>query len=213
MDSEKFGVDNEVIEAQGSKSEIFCPLERRVMDWHFANLEYGCSALLKEVSLPYWNQDDDYRGFGGAHCMIKEVYSDVVESLGGLSIHLNNVVTNISYFTKDCSSSDELRPDLVTLRPLFTTLNLARAAFFRLGLSSWEATRDCPASVFGGGERWGREQEERRGPAQGVVTEERLLRDLPGTEISEGKIGGDGEWFAARFAWDRDIGGENMRRW
>ncbi|CAI9757961.1 unnamed protein product [Fraxinus pennsylvanica] len=109
MDSGKIGVDNEVIEAQGSKSEILSPLERRVMDWHFANLEYGCAALLKEVSLPYWNQDDDYGGFGGAHCMIKGGYSAVVESLGeGLSIHLNHVVTNISYFTKDCSSSDEL---------------------------------------------------------------------------------------------------------
>lgn len=40
--------------------------------------------------------------------MNKEGYSDVVESLGGLSIHLNNVVTNISYCTKDCSSSNEL---------------------------------------------------------------------------------------------------------
>ncbi|CAA2953124.1 lysine-specific histone demethylase 1 homolog 3 [Olea europaea subsp. europaea] len=109
MDSQKFGVDNEVIEAQGSKAEILNPLERRVMDWHFANLEYGCAALLKEVSLPYWNQDDDYGGFGGAHCMIKGGYSAVVESLGeGLCIHLNHIVTNISYFTKDCSSSDEL---------------------------------------------------------------------------------------------------------
>ncbi|KAL2522352.1 lysine-specific histone demethylase 1-like protein 3 [Forsythia ovata] len=109
MDSGKFGVDDEVIEAQGSKSEILSPLERRVMDWHFANLEYGCAALLKEVSLPYWNQDDDYGGFGGAHCMIKGGYSAVVESLGeGLSIHLNHVVTNISYCMKDSRSSDEL---------------------------------------------------------------------------------------------------------
>ncbi|MCI08603.1 lysine-specific histone demethylase-like protein, partial [Trifolium medium] len=40
--------------------EILDPRERRVMDWHFAHLEYGCAALLKEVSLPYWNQDDVY---------------------------------------------------------------------------------------------------------------------------------------------------------
>ncbi|CAI9753401.1 unnamed protein product [Fraxinus pennsylvanica] len=111
MDSGKFGfgVDDEVIEAQGSKSEILSPLERRVMDWHFANLEYGCATLLKEVSLPYWNQDDDYGGFGGAHCMIKGGYSSVVESLGeGLGIHLNHVVTSISYCTKDSRTSDEL---------------------------------------------------------------------------------------------------------
>ncbi|KAM1617186.1 hypothetical protein TB2_015840 [Malus domestica] len=84
------------------KLELLSPLERRVMDWHFANLEYGCAAPLKEVSLPNWNQDDVYGGFGGAHCMIKGGYSTVVESLGeGLHIHLNHVVTDISYVTKD----------------------------------------------------------------------------------------------------------------
>ncbi|KAM1088279.1 hypothetical protein FF1_016221 [Malus domestica] len=72
------------------------------MDWHFANLDYGCAAPLKEVSLPNWNQDDVYGGFGGAHCIIKGGYSTVVESLGeGLQIHLNHVVTDISYGTKD----------------------------------------------------------------------------------------------------------------
>ncbi|MBA0856311.1 hypothetical protein Goshw_026535, partial [Gossypium schwendimanii] len=81
-----------------SEEEILSPLERRVMNWHYAHLEYGCAASLKEVSLPNWNQDDVYGGFGGAHCMIKGGYSTVVESLGeGLLIHLNHVVTNISY--------------------------------------------------------------------------------------------------------------------
>ncbi|KAF8410492.1 hypothetical protein HHK36_003020 [Tetracentron sinense] len=91
-----------------SKEEILSPLERRVMDWHFANLEYGCAALLKAVSLPYWNQDDVYGGFGGAHCMIKGGYSTVVESLGkGLSIHFNHVVTEVSYSTRDSGETDE----------------------------------------------------------------------------------------------------------
>ncbi|KAJ8772639.1 hypothetical protein K2173_027816 [Erythroxylum novogranatense] len=81
---------------------VLSPLERRVMDWHFANLEYGCAALLKEVSLPHWNQDDIYGGFGGAHCMIKGGYSNVLESLGeGVLVHLNHVVTDISYGVKD----------------------------------------------------------------------------------------------------------------
>ncbi|MBA0648183.1 hypothetical protein Goklo_015952, partial [Gossypium klotzschianum] len=85
-----------------SEGEILSPLERRVMNWHYAHLEYGCAAPLKEVSLPNWNQDDVYGGFGGAHCMIKGGYSKVVESLGeGLLIHLNHVVTNISYGPKD----------------------------------------------------------------------------------------------------------------
>ncbi|XP_004499223.1 lysine-specific histone demethylase 1 homolog 3 isoform X2 [Cicer arietinum] len=87
---------------QNFDEEILDPQERRVMDWHFAHLEYGCAALLKEVSLPYWNQDDVYGGFGGAHCMIKGGYSNVVESLGeGLAVHLNHVVTNVSYGIKE----------------------------------------------------------------------------------------------------------------
>ncbi|KAF4358314.1 hypothetical protein F8388_014584, partial [Cannabis sativa] len=97
----KTSIDGEVPRKDSFDEELLSPLERRVMDWHFANLEYGCAALLKNVSLPYWNQDDVYGGFGGAHCMIKGGYSTVVESLGeGLSIHLNHVVTDVSYSTK-----------------------------------------------------------------------------------------------------------------
>ncbi|XP_022997010.1 lysine-specific histone demethylase 1 homolog 3-like [Cucurbita maxima] len=83
-----------------SDKELLSPFERRVMNWHFANLEYGCAAMLKKVSLPNWNQDDLYGGFGGAHCMIKGGYSTVVESLGGgLNVHLNHAVADISYST------------------------------------------------------------------------------------------------------------------
>ncbi|KAK7321791.1 hypothetical protein VNO77_32735 [Canavalia gladiata] len=90
--------------------EILSPPERRVMDWHFAHLEYGCAAPLTEVSLPYWNQDDVYGGFGGAHCMIKGGYSAVVESLGdGLVIHLNHVVANVTYGIKEPGQSNKVK--------------------------------------------------------------------------------------------------------
>ncbi|TMX01441.1 hypothetical protein EJD97_024481 [Solanum chilense] len=101
--------DGGVPQNNSSKVEILSPPERRVMDWHFANLEYGCAALLKEVSLPYWNQDDTYGGFGGAHCMIKGGYSSVVEALGEeLCVHLNHIVTDISYCKKDVLSNNDL---------------------------------------------------------------------------------------------------------
>ncbi|PIA57204.1 hypothetical protein AQUCO_00600141v1 [Aquilegia coerulea] len=91
-----------------SEKETLSPFERRVMNWHFANLEYGCAALLKAVSLPYWNQDDVYGGFGGAHCMIKGGYSSVIESLGkDLQIHLNHVVNEVSYSMKGYDEIDE----------------------------------------------------------------------------------------------------------
>ncbi|KAI5071998.1 hypothetical protein GOP47_0012104 [Adiantum capillus-veneris] len=84
------------------KSLGISPLERRVMDWHFANLEYGCAAELNRVSLPYWNQDDVYGGFAGPHCMIKGGYGTVMEALAeGLPIHFDQVVTRIEYSSKD----------------------------------------------------------------------------------------------------------------
>ncbi|XP_057533857.1 lysine-specific histone demethylase 1 homolog 3 [Amaranthus tricolor] len=93
-------------EQMDSREETL-PLERRVLDWHFAHLEYGCAAMLKEVSLPHWNQDDVYGGFGGAHCMIKGGYSAVVDSIAqGLSINLNQVVADISYGTTGSAGSD-----------------------------------------------------------------------------------------------------------
>lgn len=105
--SKTSSVDSRVPDKDCSREEILSPVERRVMDWHFANLEYGCAALLKEVSLPFWNQDDVYGGFGGAHCMIKGGYSTVVEALGKeLLVHYNHVVTDISYGFKDSDLSD-----------------------------------------------------------------------------------------------------------
>ncbi|WVZ19392.1 hypothetical protein V8G54_006714 [Vigna mungo] len=90
--------------------EILSPQERRVVDWHFARLEYGCAASLNDVSLPYWNQGDVYGGFGGAHCMIKGGYSSVVESLGeGITIHLNHVITNVSYGIKEPGQSYKVK--------------------------------------------------------------------------------------------------------
>ncbi|CAM8981727.1 unnamed protein product [Rhodiola kirilowii] len=98
FDPARVSDDSESPVEERSNDDFLSPLERRVMNWHFAHLEYGCAALLKDVSLPYWNQDDVYGGFGGAHCMIKGGYSSIVESLAeGLQIHLNQVVTDISY--------------------------------------------------------------------------------------------------------------------
>ncbi|GMI78551.1 LSD1-like 3 [Hibiscus trionum] len=106
-DSKACNVSGNFFERKCSEEELLSPLERRVMNWHYAHLEYGCAASLKEVSLPNWNQDDVYGGFGGAHCMIKGGYSKVVESLGGgLLVHLNHVVTNISYNPKDPGMDD-----------------------------------------------------------------------------------------------------------
>lgn len=107
--AERISTDDGYPNSEVSKLDGLSPLERRVMDWHFAHLEYGCAALLKEVSLPNWNQDDIYGGFGGAHCMIKGGYSAVAEALAeGICIHLDHVVSDISYFPKDYEMNNEL---------------------------------------------------------------------------------------------------------
>ncbi|CAM0943263.1 unnamed protein product [Alopecurus aequalis] len=88
------------------KTDVLSPIERRVMNWHFAHLEYGCAAMLNSVSLPYWNQDDVYGGFGGPHCMIKGGYGAVLESLAeGLDVQLNHVVTEVIYRSDESDAS------------------------------------------------------------------------------------------------------------
>ncbi|XP_024379447.1 lysine-specific histone demethylase 1 homolog 3 isoform X2 [Physcomitrium patens] len=88
-------------------------LERRIMDWHFANLEYGCAAELQVVSLPYWNQDDVYGGFGGPHCMIKGGYSQAVEALSeGLDIRFGRVVSEISHSCSEVKSRGEVKREV-----------------------------------------------------------------------------------------------------
>ncbi|KAK9165255.1 hypothetical protein Scep_000446 [Stephania cephalantha] len=109
------GNNKKILDGNSHKDDSLTPLERRVMNWHFAHLEYGCATRLNSVSLPYWNQDDAYGGFGGAHCMIKGGYSNVIESLGkGLPIHLNHVVTKISYEATE-SREKSKRPSTVRI--------------------------------------------------------------------------------------------------
>ncbi|XP_057863527.2 lysine-specific histone demethylase 1 homolog 3 isoform X1 [Cryptomeria japonica] len=110
---EKDSSYNIIKSSSTSEQKCLSQLERRVMDWHFANLEYGCAAELRRVSLPYWNQDDAYGGFGGAHCMIKGGYSTVMEALaGGLNIYLSHIVTEIEYLVKDSNSKGEIKKEV-----------------------------------------------------------------------------------------------------
>lgn len=60
-------------EAEGALSD----LDRRVLHWHWAHIEYGCAAPLSKISLAHWNQDEEYGGFGGMHGMIPGGYSQV----------------------------------------------------------------------------------------------------------------------------------------
>jgi lysine-specific histone demethylase 1 len=39
-----------------------------LVDWHMANLEYGCATDLSAVSLHHWDQDDEFE-IPGDHCL------------------------------------------------------------------------------------------------------------------------------------------------
>jgi len=52
-----------------------------MLDWHWANLEYGCSASLSELSLLHWNQDEEWGSFGGPHCMVVGGFDQALKGL------------------------------------------------------------------------------------------------------------------------------------
>lgn len=75
----------------------FSHLEKALFYWHVANLEYGCAADLRKVSLHEWDQDDGNE-WGGDHCLLWDGYSSLANALSnGLDIRFNSTVDNISY--------------------------------------------------------------------------------------------------------------------
>lgn len=90
--------------------------ERRLLDWHWANLEYGCSARLSQVSLAHWNQDEAWGGFGGPHCMVKGGYSGLMEPLAAsLDVRQGIAISQIAYDedTVKVKSTSGAHPDHV----------------------------------------------------------------------------------------------------
>eukprot|EP00878_Enallax_costatus_P019801 GHUV01020904.1.p1 GENE.GHUV01020904.1~~GHUV01020904.1.p1 ORF type:complete len:1234 (+),score=527.47 GHUV01020904.1:96-3797(+) len=75
-----------------------------LLDWHWANLEYGCSASLDKVSLPNWNQDEEWGGFGGPHAMVVGGFDQALHGLAkqlGDKLHLSSPVAKIEYGDDD----------------------------------------------------------------------------------------------------------------
>lgn len=72
----------------------------RLLNWHIANLEYACASELKYVSLKNWDQDDKYE-WAGDHCLIREGYGSIAQSLAkDMNIKFNSVVKKIEYNQK-----------------------------------------------------------------------------------------------------------------
>ncbi|CAL9087636.1 unnamed protein product [Musa acuminata var. zebrina] len=71
--------------------------ERMLLDWHLANLEYANAALLADLSMVYWDQDDPYE-MGGDHCFIPGGNARFVRALAeNIPIFYGRRVTRIQY--------------------------------------------------------------------------------------------------------------------
>lgn len=71
--------------------------DKRILDFHLANLESSIGAPLRTVALKDWDQDDPYV-FDGSDITVKEGLGSIIERLGNdLDVRLNCIVKNIQY--------------------------------------------------------------------------------------------------------------------
>lgn len=71
--------------------------DRRILDWHFANLEFANATQLSQLSSRHWDQDDEHE-LTGPHMSIKNGYSCMPVALSeGLDLQLNTAVSRVLY--------------------------------------------------------------------------------------------------------------------
>ncbi|KAG7625116.1 Lysine-specific histone demethylase 1 2 [Arabidopsis thaliana] len=71
--------------------------ERKLFDWHLANLEYANAGCLSNLSAAYWDQDDPYE-MGGDHCFLAGGNWRLINALAeGLPIIYGKSVDTIKY--------------------------------------------------------------------------------------------------------------------
>lgn len=76
------------------------PQDLRLMNWHYANLEYANASNVDSLSLGHWDQDDG-NDFSGAHAMLLGGYTQLPRGLWmsprKLDIRTRHVVKKITY--------------------------------------------------------------------------------------------------------------------
>ncbi|KAG8364139.1 hypothetical protein BUALT_Bualt19G0095800 [Buddleja alternifolia] len=92
------------------------PLERMLLDWHLANLEYANATLMSNLSMAFWDQDDPYE-MGGDHCFIPGGNERLVRALAeDLPIFYNCPVESVRYGSDGVlvyAGGQEYRSDMV----------------------------------------------------------------------------------------------------
>ena len=115
----------------------------RVVDWHFAGLEYGCSAPLHAVSLAHWNQDEEFGGFGGPHCMVVGGFGEVMARFASsirdlrLSTPVSRVAVTETGVTVTTEAGDTVTADVCVCAVPLGVLK-ARSIAFDPPLPPWK---------------------------------------------------------------------------
>ncbi|KAL1984375.1 hypothetical protein VTN96DRAFT_9236 [Rasamsonia emersonii] len=85
------------------------PKDMRLLNWHFANLEYSTAANLGKLSLSGWDHDMGNE-FEGEHSQVIGGYQQVPRGLWRfptkLDVRTNKIVTKIAYDPSDASSKN-----------------------------------------------------------------------------------------------------------
>ncbi|KAK9844949.1 hypothetical protein WJX74_008996 [Apatococcus lobatus] len=70
-------------------------LERQLLDWHIANLEFANAATIEQLSMRSWDQDDPHE-LEGAHCFLPGGNGRLIAGLcEDLPVRYNSVVSSI----------------------------------------------------------------------------------------------------------------------
>lgn len=91
-----------MVQASQKRSPM-SPLDMRLLNWHYANLEYANAANVNQLSLGGWDQDGGNE-FEGRHSQIIGGYSQVLRALldhpTPLDVRLGAAVSKIAYDQK-----------------------------------------------------------------------------------------------------------------
>ena len=104
----------DALATQHQESQRLCAQDMRILNWHFANLEYANAVNVAQLSLGGWDQDSGNE-FEGRHSQVVGGYTQVIRGLWKyptpLNVRLGSAVTEISYSkeTKDNMSEAPTR--------------------------------------------------------------------------------------------------------
>lgn len=125
------------------------PKDMRLLNWHFANLEYANATNIGNLSLSGWDQDMGNE-FEGEHSQVVGGYNRVPYGLWShptkLDVRTNKIVTRIAYDVTDsnkpktvvqCEDGDSIAADMVVYTGSLGTLK-HRAVQFSPPLPDWK---------------------------------------------------------------------------